>query len=625
MSRPTPEVLLGDEGKPECRNCIRKGSLCQYGPVLTFLSKNAYTVQHPDQQHVDPSRDRRDYEFVNASPSKTTEDQSSAVLSTAKNGNGSSFNESKVSSQPCSPNGVSNGNVAAQAPNETTSPKEGNTAAAGGLLTLNLTVSSVRSSAMFAVNHSADETTENFSSNMSDLHQRSEAPSIDALLRLPTENISREHSSSSFCNDTLGNLDGPLTSPLRQNELLLGPRDTGFCSSAVMQGEQQERGDIHALQHYRYEVATWLDICDTSQSFGIAAIQLAVGAAPFGPHPDVHILSEILSFKKFSPKSPNLGLSMRIYSINTDTTLGETPSNTLNLEGSHENADQLRQVEMHPTSLALTTSLKRVHTLISNTYCAWTKTEMSLDHSNLVGSLIPYALEKSLRSAIFWLTLRLDLSVALINPTSRLLSLLTTITIQNFDLYSRNNVENEVFYHAHVPLVLCVQAAVFYNGGTSGVSSTHRTIEKWLELTHELNQWYSRRNSLFQPVTDLESHERDFSDFPVILFTSGAGVFGNQLYHTAMYLLLQKKPRTAQLLHIHSAARSILWHTRRICGMALHNDRRQCWDFSLLSSLFIAAKTMTYRSQQVDILQGIHRIAALQAEWLKMEDFRGWA
>lgn len=35
----------GDEGKPRCRNCVDRNFKCQYGPQLTFLSKNAQTVQ----------------------------------------------------------------------------------------------------------------------------------------------------------------------------------------------------------------------------------------------------------------------------------------------------------------------------------------------------------------------------------------------------------------------------------------------------------------------------------------------------------------------------------------------------------------------------------------------------
>lgn len=35
----------GDEGKPRCQNCVERNFHCQYGPQLTFLTKNAHTVE----------------------------------------------------------------------------------------------------------------------------------------------------------------------------------------------------------------------------------------------------------------------------------------------------------------------------------------------------------------------------------------------------------------------------------------------------------------------------------------------------------------------------------------------------------------------------------------------------
>lgn len=40
-----PNGCSGDEGKPRCRNCVDRNFQCQYGPQLTFLAKNAHTVQ----------------------------------------------------------------------------------------------------------------------------------------------------------------------------------------------------------------------------------------------------------------------------------------------------------------------------------------------------------------------------------------------------------------------------------------------------------------------------------------------------------------------------------------------------------------------------------------------------
>ncbi|KAJ9492508.1 hypothetical protein VN97_g709 [Penicillium thymicola] len=57
-----------DEGKPRCRNCIDRNFQCQYGPQLTFLAKNAHTVQALEVQTQSASYDA--IQFVTEEASK---------------------------------------------------------------------------------------------------------------------------------------------------------------------------------------------------------------------------------------------------------------------------------------------------------------------------------------------------------------------------------------------------------------------------------------------------------------------------------------------------------------------------------------------------------------------------
>lgn len=188
-------------------------------------------------------------------------------------------------------------------------------------------------------------------------------------------------------------------------------------------------------------------------------------------------------------------------------------------------------------------------------------------------------------------------------------------------------------HFAHVPLVLCAQAIVLCNSMSNLRQSSAKTADLWAELTTKLNQWYQGRKGEYEPMLDLDYAQSGLeSSFPVILFTNGQAIFGNQLYHTAMHLLLQHKPRTSQMNHVFPQARSLLWHSRRICGISLHNDRRQCWDLSLLASFFAVSKTMTYRPQQSEVIGGFRRIVEitgwnvnnlvvkLQVEWASMDE-----
>jgi hypothetical protein len=190
-----------------------------------------------------------------------------------------------------------------------------------------------------------------------------------------------------------------------------------------------------------------------------------------------------------------------------------------------------------------------------------------------------------------------------------------------------------VFYYAYRPLWLCARAIQFMHN--EEVSPDRPLLHVWMELVEELEQWYRERPQEFQPMLELEMDDQlagPERSFPVVLFANGAGLFGNQLYHTAMLILLHGRPRTARIADFHSAAMSPLWHAQRICSIALHNDRRECWDPCLLASFLMAARRMTHESQQQEVVRGFERIRlltgwdtsgclrSLRAEWCLLEE-----
>ncbi|KAL8381940.1 hypothetical protein RB595_005953 [Gaeumannomyces hyphopodioides] len=145
--------------------------------------------------------------------------------------------------------------------------------------------------------------------------------------------------------------------------------------------------------------------------------------------------------------------------------------------------------------------------------------------------------------------------------------------------------------------------------------------QAWYGLVEELASWHATQPKSFRPLIDLESTPGPplppESLFPVLCFTNGAAVLGNQLYHGAMLLLLRNKPRTVpphslQLLGV--APSSQLWHARRVCGIAVHNSHAAWWDPCLLSVVYVAAGTMTYAPQQQQVLECLERVGCL-AGW----------
>lgn len=165
------------------------------------------------------------------------------------------------------------------------------------------------------------------------------------------------------------------------------------------------------------------------------------------------------------------------------------------------------------------------------------------------------------------------------------------------------------------PLLLCAKVLNHCFGGNEMATSPNLSprptaSQTWASLSEALNVWYSNRPHDFIPMLEVDDDEL----FPLVLFTNGAAILANQLYHVSMLLLLQNRPRTLPRdakQHGRSVFLSPLWHAQRICGISLNNDIRANWDFSLLSSLYLAAQRMTYEPQQHAILRGVTRIGNL--------------
>ena len=168
-------------------------------------------------------------------------------------------------------------------------------------------------------------------------------------------------------------------------------------------------------------------------------------------------------------------------------------------------------------------------------------------------------------------------------------------------------------------LLICGEVVNICWGGTGDLRETPpqpRTpwTLRWHDLFGKLETWYSDRPSDFLPIVELENGQGhghvQGEAFPVIIFSNAAGIFGNQLYHTAMLLLLHHKPRSLRQ-SIRSLNMSPLWHLERVCGIALNNKRRECWDPTLLASLLSAARRLTHQSQQRALYAGLDRVQVL--------------
>ncbi|KAJ5971491.1 uncharacterized protein N7479_001409 [Penicillium vulpinum] len=346
-----------------------------------------------------------------------------------------------------------------------------------------------------------------------------------------------------------------------------------------------------------------LDMCDLGQSFGIQGLQLAMISSP--------IWNSILDLSETS-----------FHQLHPQRSPGERGKTFL------RQTDSDSQVEI--TYVALKIVIDQVKDYISNISAMW-NTERPCDH-DLMKALSSHAVGRDINSAIYWLFFRLDLATALATDSDTCMPLPPSFPyITEVDLAADRF--EMVFFYANRPLWLCARAIQFVHN--EEVSPERSPLHVWIQLVEELQQWYRERPREFQPMLELEMDDQLAGpeiSFPVVLFANGAGLFGNQLYHTAMLILLRNRPRTARIADFHSVAMSPLWHAQRICSIALHNDRQECWDPCLLASFLLAARRMTHESQQHEVVRGFDRIRtvtgwntnnclqSLRTEWCLLDE-----
>lgn len=386
------------------------------------------------------------------------------------------------------------------------------------------------------------------------------------------------------------------------------------------------------LQHYRYNVAPWLDIHDLTHSFGITALQIAVNSSSERLLPALLGLSEAcLRTQRGRVYSHAYG--PQVVHFDDTAAYSEPPSTNPDVD-----------VHDDSTESVLLRVFEELRGLVSDVTKDWARGRDGYDYGypeyRPLQSIVHRAYGMDMDAAVYWMFLRMgmfldfsfeklvsnltttDMGNSLANNTP-LRSPLPSLPIPSLALLCRTESTPErVGHYAQVLLWLCGKALLTYHQD----SNTHQApgTDSWLQIFEELNQWNYLRPQEFQPMVELsndggaEDHALGLnsgSEFPMLLFTNGAGALCNQLYHTAMLFMLECKPRTTALLNQshpqYSPVLSPIWHAQRVCGIALNNDRRECWDPCLLASFLVAARHMTHESQQVEIVHGFDRIQAL--------------
>lgn len=140
-------------------------------------------------------------------------------------------------------------------------------------------------------------------------------------------------------------------------------------------------------------------------------------------------------------------------------------------------------------------------------------------------------------------------------------------------------------------------------------SPPERRPDRWAELLTSVQAWYESRPSDLHPLVDQPG-----SVFPAVLFSSGAAMVGNTMYHTAMYLLLsfQQQEAPDSYEQAKSGLTAPVWHMRQICGIIVSGkgQHTDCWDPCMIGAFTFAARRTTDQTEQKELRDCLDSISA---------------
>ncbi|KAI0447876.1 hypothetical protein F4803DRAFT_571521 [Xylaria telfairii] len=224
-----------------------------------------------------------------------------------------------------------------------------------------------------------------------------------------------------------------------------------------------------------------------------------------------------------------------------------------------------------------------------------------------------------LEKALFWCFARMDVCGGFISSQHTLIPIDSWSPETSLEHNVRLYRESSCFHlYADYSVFLCALVLDLFASYTEDVFA-----RRWSELFVYIEDWYAQRPPEMRSILELHAPKGDYSQpFPVILFSNPAAVSGNQLYHTAALLMLQRKPRGAFL---RSKPRSILWHARRICAISISNTQHACWT-NCIQPLWIAGKLMSHPSEHqaiLDIYATIEKDTGWGAKW-RADDLKNY-
>ncbi|GME87638.1 hypothetical protein B5S28_g4119 [[Candida] boidinii] len=143
--------------------------------------------------------------------------------------------------------------------------------------------------------------------------------------------------------------------------------------------------------------------------------------------------------------------------------------------------------------------------------------------------------------SIFWCYIRMDVCSAVIGEQDTIVDCQSWIPL-GYSIYDSRSLfieqcdESNWDMYANYMVFLCSRVLNLVSSEDSG----KRFENEWKLLWTELSNWESDKPAGMKPIVEVDDPSLTF---PTILYSNGAAISANQMYHMAIILMLQNKPR----------------------------------------------------------------------------------
>lgn len=141
------------------------------------------------------------------------------------------------------------------------------------------------------------------------------------------------------------------------------------------------------------------------------------------------------------------------------------------------------------------------------------------------------------------------------------------------------------------------------------------TREEWSRLHTMLDDWQQHLATGVQPLLNINGVKAaDFEDistsFPVIIYTNRSTFYTTFLFHLSCLMLLQSRPHSFRRMKS-TCLRTIVYHSVYFCGISKSNRLAWSHDPLVVAALLLVGKFLSYRGQQIEMLQHLEALTGL--------------